>query len=363
MSKPLHLPDLTIKGFRGIDQLTIPRLGRVTLLAGKNGVGKTTVLDAVRVFAFRGRYSVLEEVLRSRQEVSIGTYEDGETETNIRLEAIFFGHTVPQDEGIYIGPTSGPLLCIGPRELTAEQADRAATTYHFGTPNQAVVVEYECNQQILWPFLSGVQYHSPDTRRLLNPDNPPPGVSCISLGPNALRESDMSRLWDRIALTDGENKIRSALNIIHENCVEQIAMVGDIGTNERIAMVRLHSGARPLPLKSLGDGAVRLFGIALTLWRSRGGLLLIDEAENGIHHSAQYDLWKMILRTAQANDVQVLATTHSWDCVRGFAYAAAEFEDDAGLLVRLDRDDRGLRAVEYSREGLLTAAEQGIEVR
>ena len=51
----LHLPSLVIKNFRGIDELTIPRLGRVTLLAGKNGVGKTTVLDAVRVWAARGQ--------------------------------------------------------------------------------------------------------------------------------------------------------------------------------------------------------------------------------------------------------------------------------------------------------------------
>ena len=50
----LHLPSLVIKNFRGIDELTIPRLGRVTLLAGKNGVGKTTVLDAVRIWAARG---------------------------------------------------------------------------------------------------------------------------------------------------------------------------------------------------------------------------------------------------------------------------------------------------------------------
>ena len=363
MSKPLYLPDLTITGFRGIGDLRIPHLGRVTLLAGKNGVGKTTVLDAVRVFAFRGRYSVLEEVLRSRQEVSIGTYEDGETETNIRLEAIFFGRTVPQDKGISIGPTSGPLLSIGPRELTSEQADRAAKIYHYGTPTQAVAVEYEGNQQILWPFLAGVHYQSPDTRRLLNPDIPPPEMSCIRLGPNTLSESYMSRLWDRVALTEGENQIRSALNIIHGDCVEQIAMVGDIGTSDRIALVRLNSCAVPIPLKSLGDGAVRLFGIALALWRSHGGFLLIDEAENGLHHSAQYDLWRMILRTAQTNDVQVLATTHSWDCVRGFAYAATEFEDDAGLLVRLDRDDRGLRAVEYSQEDLKVAADQGIEVR
>ena len=45
----LLLPDLYIENFRGIRKLSIPRLGRVTLLSGRNGVGKTTVLDAVRV--------------------------------------------------------------------------------------------------------------------------------------------------------------------------------------------------------------------------------------------------------------------------------------------------------------------------
>ena len=101
----------------------------------------------------------------------------------------------------------------------------------------------------------------------------------------------------------------------------------------------------------------------MALANSRGGFLLIDEIENGIHHTAQRDLWTMILHTAHENDIQVLATTHSWDCVRGFAQAAAEFETGKGILVRLDRDDRGLRAVVYSEEALKTAAEQGIEVR
>ena len=56
----LLLPDLYIENFRGIKKLSIPRLGRVTLARRpKNGVGKTTVLDAVGVYAARGRQQVL----------------------------------------------------------------------------------------------------------------------------------------------------------------------------------------------------------------------------------------------------------------------------------------------------------------
>ena len=74
----LHLPSLSIRAFRGIDTLTISRLGRVTVLAGMNGVGKTTVLDAVRVYAARGRYNVVHELLADRQEVTVTEDEDGD---------------------------------------------------------------------------------------------------------------------------------------------------------------------------------------------------------------------------------------------------------------------------------------------
>ena len=129
-------------------------------------------------------------------------------------------------------------------------------------------------------------------------------------------------------------------------------------------MVKLEVlSAVQFPLKSLGDGALRIFGIALALANSRDGFLLIDESENGIHHSIQRDFWRMVLQTAQANNVQVLATTHSWDCIKGFAYAAAECEDAEGVLVRLSMRNGDLRAVEYPEDELKIAADQRIEVR
>ena len=135
------------------------------------------------------------------------------------------------------------------------------------------------------------------------------------------------------------------------------------GSPGRGALVCVEGGAGRRPLKSLGGGAVRLFGVALALLRSSGGLLLIDGAEGETHHSMQRAFWHMVLRRAQEHNVQVIATTHSWDCIRGFAAASAELEHVEGLLYRLS-DSRGpLRAVDYSEEGLLTATKQGIEVR
>ena len=105
-----------------------------------------------------------------------------------------------------------------------------------------------------------------------------------------------------------------------------------------------------------------MFGVALALANSRGGILLIDEVENGIHHSVQRDFWTMVLKTAHENNVQVFATTHSGDCVAGFAQAAADVDEAEGALVWLHRKNGEVRAIEYSEHDLKTATEQGIEV-
>ena len=45
------LRDLSIDNFRGIDHWKLDPLGRIDLIAGKNGTGKTTVLEALWVLA------------------------------------------------------------------------------------------------------------------------------------------------------------------------------------------------------------------------------------------------------------------------------------------------------------------------
>ena len=371
----LHLPNLTISGFRGIDHLAIPKLGRVTLLAGKNGVGKTTVLDAARVYAARGHPMVLMKLLRDHEEFTT-VVDDGTEVLSPNIAALFFGRNVLQSRFISIGPEDDEKrLAIEVSHLQEVPADVTMSVDSPLTDYTAAMLKIRL-QGNEWSFSSGIlsQLLSRDDRfhRAKLPLGKqsaawPAEFECGSLGPGLPNDTDVVRYWDRVALTDRENQSLSGLQLILGRSVERIAVVGDEsvrnGRTGRRVMLRLPDEPNPIPLKSLGDGAVRLFGVALALANCRDGFLLIDEAENGIHHSVQRDFWNMVLQSAYRDSVQVLATTHSWDCVKGFARAAVEDKDVEGVLVRLDRGDGRLRAVEYSEYELKVAAEQGIEVR
>ena len=100
----LHLSGLSIHGFRGVQGLEIPNLGRVTLIAGENGIGKTTVLEAVRLYASRGRENVLFALLNKHEELSEAADEDGNRGMVHNIAALFSGRKVSDDSEIKIGP-------------------------------------------------------------------------------------------------------------------------------------------------------------------------------------------------------------------------------------------------------------------
>ena len=126
--------------------------------------------------------------------------------------------------------------------------------------------------------------------------------------------------------------------------------------------MRASNIARPVSLGTFGDGVNRLFGIALALVNARGGLLLVDEFENGLHHTVQTDVWRMIFRLAKRLDVQVFATTHSQDTVRTFQQAAAESPEE-GVLLRLTRRGEDIIPTVATEDDLEVATLHDIEVR
>lgn len=368
----LHLPDLYIKGFGGIKELSISRLGRVTLVAGENAVGKTTLLDAIRVYAARGGYDVVADILQRREEYIEAEDEDSEKVLTPNWDAIFYGRNISENSVLSVGPLDKAqqlrirLLRIADLHRNAlEELEIRSPRFFLDSDPQIFEVSLAKKQEYIPMFDRRRTSMSYRYRRSVK--NPLGEILCESLGPGLPANARLARFWDKIALTDNETKIISALNLIFKGKAERATMIGDDRgvrySYGRRAVVKVSGEDQPVPLKSLGDGATRLFGLALALANSQDGFLLIDEVENGIHHSRQPDFWTTVLQTAQANNVQVLVTTHGWDCVAGFAQAATDVDEVDVALVRLERDGDTVRAVEYSERNLKAAARSGIEVR
>ena len=104
----------------------------------------------------------------------------------------------------------------------------------------------------------------------------------------------------------------------------------------------------------------RIAGIVLAMASSRGGIVLIDEIENGIHHTVLQDLWRAIERSAKYFDVQVFATTHSFECLSA---AGRSLSEKDMVFHRLEVTNGSNQCTTYEAEEFEAALEHDFEVR
>src|SRR5207244_1531771 len=86
------------------------------------------------------------------------------------------------------------------------------------------------------------------------------------------------------------------------------------GGTSRGGFVVRRRGEERVPIGSFGDGIWRMFALAVALSRVKGGLLLIDEIDTGLHFTVMTEMWRFVNDVSKEFNIQVFATTHSYDC-------------------------------------------------
>ncbi|WP_428266939.1 AAA family ATPase [Haliangium sp.] len=398
------LESLRIKNFRIFRSLEIERLGRVNLLVGKNNSGKSCLLEALRVYGERGDPALLDALVCERDEDLDALLElgpglnvappDEDVQQVLRdpVRNLFHGYQFPSDlrERIEIGPcTAGPKLSIGLRVvvwnrdeempqrkvLSVESMDaipdgaglevESSFSSEGGQQSARRVPDVRSRmRRSAYRARASYRGHAPyrERRPLLEAEQAFE-VRCVPT--TQMDDSEVERLWDRIVVRPAlREHVVSALRLIDER-IQEIVML----RSERPSAVPvlLYDDESRLPLKGLGDGAAHLFQIVLATAVDKGGMVLLDEFENGIHWSVLPRLWKLVFDLALDLDLQVFATTHSWDCVRAFMDTAQTHEAEA-MLFRLGRSVRSSRRGEivvrsYDKQSLELATQAGLEVR
>jgi AAA15 family ATPase/GTPase len=92
-----------------------------------------------------------------------------------------------------------------------------------------------------------------------------------------------------------------------------------------------------LPINIMGDGIRRILSILTVISNIQGGVLFVDEIENGLHYSTLQILWKAILKALDVYHVQLFATTHSNECIG--ALVSPDLFDRESQRIRLYRKD------------------------
>lgn len=319
------LDSLLVKNFRCFEELEIKSLGRVNLVVGKNSVGKTTLLEAVYFFANHGRLVAVEDILRNRGEALI----DG-NEPNISYYK------------------------ANPRGFLSGLAET-----FVGNINKTVGYSFPEQKSEERGILKNWQLALKAGQKKYN-------YSFITSQMDS--EEFLAENWDQLLLNSEEDEVLKILRVIHPDLL-RIAFI-DSKTNEhrqRIAIAKFRGDSKAVPLRSLGEGMVRLLQIFTNAMQAKGGYLLIDEFENGLHYSIQEEVWDKIFKLAKELDIQVFATTHSQDTIKAFSKVTLNSPEE-GRLISLgrnewDKDNPKISALVYNEDEIRIISETGMDVR
>ncbi len=363
---------INIKNFKGFEHLSISDLSRIVLIGGRNNIGKSSLLEAVFLFYDRDNPTSFFRHLGWRG------IELTSTDAATLLGPAFYGFQMDRQisiaiqEGIYDGvmeatfrPSSDPVSL----DIETGTDERSALVRVNQVPLASYVLEisYKFVGMKEWKKRLVVQNTStqPEIRleEVVKDEQPSvvmkPSVylgTRIRVDPN----EDAMR-FGRLDIEGGKiDRIVQFLKILEPDLVSLSAVALPSKT-----IIHADIGlGRKIPITSLGDGMSRLLSIILAIGSTKNGIVLVDDIESGIHYSVLPKLWESIGSTAREFNCQIIATTHSYECLQ----AAHEGVASAGLAhefhyVRLDRTQKGIFPKNYSHAILGSALERGWEVR
>ena len=348
---------LSISRFRGISDLELEGLTQINLLLGKNNAGKTTAMEALfllcgattpslpmtachlrgqRVFGSHpdSSWRSLFWQMDPRCPLSISAeYDDEPHPRRLEISATMVSRDLQGLEDIGVASTSDDQLIEGLRlHYTNGYDDEFITKARYEAERQSIdAATQERTDYVRGTFLTARSYSTMER--------------------DAQQFSHLLRIKQ-------EQEIVDALAVI-EPRVQRVEVLSESGRPAVYVDLGLPS---LIPLAACGEGFVRFFSIVVEVTGCRRGVLLVDEIDNGLHHSVMSKLWMLLANLCQKHQVQLVATTHNEELVTSAVEGLGEAVDDLTVF-RLDRHEDSHTAMRYDSEMLRSATLENIEIR
>ncbi|HLP46280.1 MAG TPA: AAA family ATPase [Candidatus Kapabacteria bacterium] len=348
--------DLTIENFRGIEKLEINDLKRINLLVGRNNCGKSSILEAF--FLLSGMSNPkLPGVIHKNRDLIITNDEDFSymfTNLDFELPILFNGKLDGGMRSLKISPLYTDLHSQKNEEkdLKNQQESFTAST-NIIHQVEGIKLEFRDSR--------GQNFHGQVSLKESTfsfPRSYKEELKCSFLNPKAHTINPSKQIENLVVQKKLDTVIAELKKI--EPAVVDIRLGADSG------LIYVDVGIeKMLPMNIMGDGMRRILTLLTVLLETKDGILLIDEIENGLHYTSIKVAWKALIAACKEYNVQLIATTHSYECIEALVdvYTELEPEGDDIRLFRIDREGKKHTAFSSSTQVLKAGIEKDFEVR
>jgi hypothetical protein len=351
-----------VKNFRCFAGLHLKDLRRINLIAGKNNTGKTALLEAIHLHCHPAGCDLAVNINKAR-----GIPNPVQDVHGVVVSWLFW-QGQPAYDGLEISSQDDQGIS---RTLTMWLLDFISSQARFPEQEKSLTTSFgmtigEANHPRI--ILRYQQPGEPDRLSIAVavgggfywlPASIPWKVTSVVLTSSVPSTEKDVEYFGVLEVAKRQHEILHALRIL-EPRLEKLSLVplaGQLVIHGDIGLPRL------VPLPLMGEGMRRVLSIVLAIANASGGVVLIDEVENGLHYSIMVQVWQAIAEAARRADVQVFATTHSYECIQAAHQAFASTQPYDLRLFRLDRLDHELRVAVYNQNTLNTSIDMSLEVR
>jgi Fe-S cluster assembly ATPase SufC len=341
---------LSIKNFRAFGDFRVEGLSPINMIVGDNGVGKTTLLEAIFLAAggnvtggllirqWRGLDIKIQPA--SAESVVQGIFADlfHDPSKSAPIEIELWGEGA-ENRHLTIKPTKSEILIPVKEQPTGNRKARRAAATQTIRPNMADATvapiefiwrDHLQNTRNARVVLSskgmsfeGTEEKLPQTH-MFAAQVPVPAEQSANLFSRLRQKRDAKRFVE-----------------VFERCFEDVTGISvETYGGSPALMVDVPWAKGLLPLPSFSGGTNRAASIMLALAQDDVSLVLVDEVESGIYHRRQQNYAQALIELSRAYKTQLVMTTHSQECIDNFIAAAGDRVSDIAFW-RLERAEQG----------------------
>lgn len=348
---------IEIENYKAFKKLNMDDLRRITLISGKNNIGKSTLLEAIflhidhnaadsfiKVNGFRGA--------NATGALSVWTplFYRMDTSKTIKI-------AVQDEEGTAVLAYSRDDH-YRPEKAEGVSEDIVREFHNASMGSYSIKYSFEKGD-----FVEDGHFllNGNDFWRQFKSNRKDNGT--MAAWPTKYFNAAFARMDDSLMNGIGKLELEGKKNEIIDILKIMDPDVKDIVTIsvEGATYLYLRYDNRMVPLRQSGDGMIKLLNICLSMIENASGLILVDEIETGLHYSMYGEFWRIISQISKKVNCQVIATTHSYEMISAIR-GSNELQDDFAYY-RLGKKNEDTIAYRYDYAMLDSALDAEMEVR